>query len=77
MGRLREPIMAATEATEMLRYATVDDLSTVACNLGRFHHAIQSFYLDWKKPSLLFGLAKIVNVCDIGSNPIRYLAVPQ
>ena len=33
LGRLREPIMAATDATEMLRYATIDDRSTVACNL--------------------------------------------
>jgi hypothetical protein len=33
LGRRREPILAATGATETLRYATIGDRSTVACNL--------------------------------------------
>jgi hypothetical protein len=42
LGRRREPILAATGATETLRYATIGDRSSVACNLDQARENLQN-----------------------------------
>jgi hypothetical protein len=53
LGRRREPILAATDATETLRYATIGDRSTVACDLDKVPSQRHPCSLSHELPKIL------------------------